>query len=392
MAWREQKNHVDDCYFCMTKTAGYNKKNAKTIVYPNLPSAIRPIPYQEGEDGPVPSGQLLLLESEDEDSNTSEGDSSFVVMGDPASKINQGQLDHLVKKLKLSKKQAVLTGSMLKEYGVLDSNTKFSFYTERDLQFKEFFKQSDEHGFVYCCNIPGLFSKLGIRSDVEKEWWLFIDGSVTSVKAVLLHKENEFPAIPVGYSREAKESHETMKYLLDLLNYEEFQWNVGGDFKIIGLVTGLQSGYTKYCCFLCQWDSRARAQHYSKEAWPVRQNRAPGQANIKYDALVPPEKILLPALHIKLGLFKNFVKALKKDGAPMAVLRELFPKLSAAKLKEGVFVGPDTKKMMNSQRFTDSLNAVEKRAWLALKDVKANFLGKLELMQVPYKYSFKNPL
>ena len=31
-----------------------------------------------------------------------------------------------------------------------------------------------------------------------------------------------------------------------------------GDFKVIGILLGLQSGYTKYCCFLCTWDSRAR--------------------------------------------------------------------------------------------------------------------------------------
>ena len=26
MIWREQKNHVDDCYFCMVNVKGFNKK------------------------------------------------------------------------------------------------------------------------------------------------------------------------------------------------------------------------------------------------------------------------------------------------------------------------------------------------------------------------------
>jgi hypothetical protein len=30
----------------------------------------------------------------------------------------------------------------------------------------------------------------------------------------------------------------------------------------------------------------------------------------------------------------------------------MFPKLSAAKLEEGVFVGPDTRKIMQSQEFS----------------------------------------
>jgi hypothetical protein len=43
-------------------------------------------------------------------------------------------------------------------------------------------------------------------------------------------------------------------------------------------------------------------------------------------------KTLLPPLHIKLGLMKNFVKAMKKKGIGFKCLRETFPKLSDAKL------------------------------------------------------------
>jgi hypothetical protein len=45
MQWREQKNHYDDCYFCMVIVAGYKKKNKKGITYPNLLSAIRSVPH-----------------------------------------------------------------------------------------------------------------------------------------------------------------------------------------------------------------------------------------------------------------------------------------------------------------------------------------------------------
>ena len=49
-------------------------------------------------------------------------------------------------------------------------------------------------------------------------------------------------------------------------------------------------------------------------------------------------KVLLPPLHIKLGLMKNFVKALHKNGAAFQHMSTVFPGLSAAKLKEGIFV------------------------------------------------------
>jgi hypothetical protein len=45
MVWRQPINHIDDCYFCMCSLKGFNTKNKKEITYPNLPSAIRPVPH-----------------------------------------------------------------------------------------------------------------------------------------------------------------------------------------------------------------------------------------------------------------------------------------------------------------------------------------------------------
>ena len=67
--------------------------------------------------------------------------------------ISQEQLDLFVRKLGLSKADAVLTGSMLREYGVLDIATQTSVYKTRDKEFVEFFKQDDAHDFAYCHDI-----------------------------------------------------------------------------------------------------------------------------------------------------------------------------------------------------------------------------------------------
>jgi hypothetical protein len=373
MSWREQKNHVDDCYFCVTNVAGFNKKWVKNIEYPDLSSAIRPQPHASEDVPPVYKSDADSL-STDEENNSDEEEWRDEDDVQPRG-ISQQQLDLLVRKLNLSKEHAVKAGSLLKGFGVLAEDTRFYLYRDRDRPYAEFFKRSEQHGFVYCSDVEGLLAKLNIQSDVRNDWWLFTDASVSSIKAVLLHKDNTFPAIPVGYSRQARESYEVIKYLFDLLHYQEYKWMAGGDFKVIAFLTGLQGGYTKHCCFLCLWDSRARADHYRKNKWPSRVDRTPGQANIANEALVPANKILLPCLHIKLGVFKNFVKALDKEGAPMQLLQQLFPKLSAAKIKEGVFVGPDTRRLMQNEQFKEALNPIERRAWEALLQTVQNFLG-----------------
>ena len=47
MIWREPKDHSTDCYFCTTNISGSTSKLKKCITYPNLISAIRPIPHSE---------------------------------------------------------------------------------------------------------------------------------------------------------------------------------------------------------------------------------------------------------------------------------------------------------------------------------------------------------
>ena len=41
-----------------------------------------------------------------------------------------------------------------------------------------------------------------------------------------------------------------MERLLEAIKYNEYQWSLCGDLKVIGLLMGMQAGFTKYCCFL----------------------------------------------------------------------------------------------------------------------------------------------
>ena len=156
-------------------------------------------------------------------------------------------------------------------------------------------------------------SELGCEHN-PADWRLFIDSSKTSLKAVLLHNGNFKPSILVGYSTLRKETYNTMKILLDLLEYPKYTWKICSDLKVVSLLLGLQLGYTKHMCFLCLWDSRQDNSHYAVKVWPSRQSSQIGKYNVQHQPLVSSAHVLLLPLHIKLGLMKNFMKAMDPDG------------------------------------------------------------------------------
>ena len=86
-----------------------------------------------------------------------------------------------------------------------------------------------------------------------------------------------------------------------------------------------------------------------------------------HDALVPRIKILLPPLHIKLGLVKQFVKALNTDSAAVQHICSMFSTLSEAKLKGGIFTGPQIRKMLKCQELEAKMDEKEKAAWIAFR-------------------------
>ena len=113
-----------------------------------------------------------------------------------------------------------------------------------------------EDDLVFCCDVDGLMNALGIKHDLQ-EWRLFIDSSKLSLKAVLLHNGNQLQSIPVGHAVHMKETYENLKQLVNKLEYNMYGWHFCGD-KVVSLLMGLQLGYRRYCCFLCEWDSRAK--------------------------------------------------------------------------------------------------------------------------------------
>ena len=126
-------------------------------------------------------------------------------------------------------------------------------------------------------------------------------------------------------------------------------------FESFPLMLGLQGGYRKYCCFLCEWNSRCRESHYVKKFWPQQNSWELEKKNVQHPPLVDSQKMLLPPFHIKLGLMKNFVKTLDKK-AGFKYLYEKCPRLSEAKIKEGVFVGPQILELLRDDTFDHLLH------------------------------------
>ena len=236
---------------------------------------------------------------------------------------------------------------------------KIAVFQSRQDDITKFFSQVDN--LCFCVDIDRLFSALGYDYDPQ-EWHLFIDSSMLSLKAILLHSSNVYPSIPVGCAAHMKETYKNMEMSLKHIQYNNYNWNICGDLKVVALLLWLQFGYTKYCCFICEWDSRAKESHYSRQNWPLHKKVGSRQKNVAHEPLVDPAKIFLPPLHIKLGLMKNFVKAMDKEGKGFRYLREMFPRITEAKTLDGIFVGRQIRHVINDKRFKDLLVGPEKIA------------------------------
>jgi hypothetical protein len=198
-----------------TCSGGITKKKKWTIVYPNIPSALRPVP--RAKEFPFPNLRApkeFTIGSDDED----EGESTSGSPDPPASTepnvshgrssapqpniLTQDELKDLVRDLELSKSKAKLLGSRLKRWNLLEKNVRMSSFRSHQ-QLEPFFRKEDV--LVFCYDVDGLMNALGMKHDPQ-EWRLFLDSSKLSLNSVLLHNGNQHPSIPVGHAVHMKET------------------------------------------------------------------------------------------------------------------------------------------------------------------------------------------
>lgn len=151
----------------------------------------------------------------------------------------------------------------------------------------------------------------------------FEDSNITSFKmALIFNRESEndpiYPVIPLLYSTELKETYEDLKKALELVKYNDpdRRWNLVADFKIANKNMGLNGCWCGEPCFLCLWRSRLNfVKQYEKIGTWAKRSYVEGRLikdnkNVLFDPLIPADRVILPALHIKLGVFAQFVKGL----------------------------------------------------------------------------------
>jgi len=56
-------------------------------------------------------------------------------------------------------------------------------------------------------------------------------------------------------------------------------------------------------------------------------------------------------------------------------MRNKFPNVSDAKIKEGIFIGPQIRELMQDKHFDEDLNETERYVWLPIKRICKDFLG-----------------
>ena len=100
--------------------------------------------------------------------------------------------------------------------------------------------------------------------------------------------------------------------------------------------------------------------------------------NVIHKPLIDPSKVLPLPLHVKLGLRKNFVKALDVKVPAFTYLCGQFPKLAYEKVKAGVFIAPQIRHLFKDQKFEAVLSDKEKAVWQSLEKVSNCFLGNVK--------------
>lgn len=392
MVWstpKEGKHTKENCYGCVNYVAGLNMKAvAKTEkhIYISVPSAQTTIPFGGNIQHKMPTPDAMssstLHTRATENSEETVGHSLFEPStfgaNDPVL-ITQDRLDYFIVRLELSKRSSEEFASLLREDQLLAPGTKVTAYRNRQAGYQNFFFVNDEKTYAYCNNAHALMRYMHEDIDYRAEdWRLFIDSSKASLKTVLLHKKNKIPAIPLAYSTETSETYTVLQKILDDIEYEkeDHQWRICCDLKVVAMLQGLQGGYTKHMCFICDWNTRYKGNQYKMLNWELRGEHREGQLNVKWPKLVDSEKVILPPLHIKLGIVKSYIKTVYKTPEVAERLKEIFPGISVAKLEQGVLNGPDIRKLMKTDSFDAVLEPPELEAWQSVKGVCEGVLGK----------------
>lgn len=172
----------------------------------------------------------------------------------------------------LMKDKAELPALRLKQKHLLAKGVAVTHYRSQSDNLTAFFTA---HGSLcYCHDIDGLSSSLS-QERFLAQCHLFIDSSQRS----LWKSQTKCPKC---HSVHLKKSYDYMKTLLESVAYKTHQWNICCYLKVIGILVGMEGGFTKFCRFLWLWDSWSTAEHYVKPNWQPQDAYEPWKTSVKF--------------------------------------------------------------------------------------------------------------
>lgn len=335
---------ISKCYACINFDPRFNKKRSKSKKYVAAFTATLPVPLSAGFKPPLAPCQetmsLLTASTNFYDASNTQ-DPDWIPENKQPKPLTQSEMDYIVAKLGLSQRNSEMLTSFLKRRKLLKEDVSATAYRKRQAEYQKLYTVNDENSFTYCNDIKGLVNKLKMEY-IAGDWRLFIDGSVSSLKAVLLHKTNKKPSIPLAFGTNMKETYETLGSILKKIKYDDHKWKICCDLKVVNILQGViaKGGFPKFFCFLCNWDSRSKIDHYLCHDYVKRTAENEKRLNLCNEPLIKNiDVILLPPLHIKLGIVSKFIQVAVKDEEEVyGCLQNIFPKLSTDKIKNGKFV------------------------------------------------------
>jgi len=203
----------------------------------------------------------------------------------------------------------MLSKHFIKDKNCLGTGASITFCLTREKQLLPYFCQQEEFD---CGKDIGFLLKIGLSQYRAEEWRLFIDSSERSLKCVLVHNSNRCVPLPLGHSTKLTEEY-NIKTVLQKLDYDFHEWISCVDLQRVIFLIGQQSGCA-ISSFIYLWDSRACKWSLGGKGWPPEDSMRVVETNFinepKEKIIQRRKNIIIPPVHIKLGLMKPFVKNL----------------------------------------------------------------------------------
>ena len=160
--WHEPSNHLTDCYFCVVDPSKRQKgKNAPSIKYPDLSSSIAPVPHTKDMPAPQPllRDKSFMTDASFSDSETEQSSAACFQSRAAGERCpyysTQEDINDLVRDPSLTKSNAEILISRLKQWDLLDDSVRITSQRKRHCGFSMLYTFKD--GLCYCHDIEGVF-------------------------------------------------------------------------------------------------------------------------------------------------------------------------------------------------------------------------------------------